>query len=439
MYIKKIAISYWPEILTCSIMWNLSFFMAHKTKSVLILGLAAASMLVFAHMIAKIWLFGARPLRTTAVAGFVWGAACLGVQTFWAADVFARHYNIYGGKGFVVLGGGFLMFSLVACVFAVGCGLICAGVDAFFKAMLDLKSKFLRHLFLTLVVLSVSPLFFTYLSTLSLWPTMSVQGYPFFSPLLPLASSDWFLSTVEKLRGHQQHNNFVPQYFRLHWIEPKAYKENLRVNQGKSFNPNVACNQITQQIKAAIKSFDSHNPGGCKLLMFAPESSFPFKINEFPEIVEKWSCMMEPGQMFALGTYRSEGEKNFQTTCIIDHSGILKFVDKKRLTPFAESKFTKGESTESDKAIIDQDLTLVPLVCFEFFIDSSSINSASRPDEIPVIFANDSWYPVYFKTLLRNQARLSASWYGKDILYLSHFFDLCISPNSASLKAADSE
>lgn len=433
MHLKKQTISCWPEIILCSLMWNTSFFMAHKTQSIFILGLAAMSIVVFAHMIAKIWLFTLQPFKKVLFAGFFWGAACFGVQTFWAANVFTNYYNLYGVQGFVVWFGAFLMYSLVGAVFSFLFILICSGVDAFFISMLELRSKFLRHIFLTLSVLCATPLLFTYLTKISLWPTMTVQGYPFFSPLIPLSSSDKFLNVLEKILGHKKSEWTIAQKFNFYWIEPKAYKLNLSKNRGEPFSATIAAAQILEELENALLKFKQSSNRDTKLLMLAPESSFPFKINEYPEIVKKWASKIAPEHLLILGTYRSEGQKKFQTTCVINNTGIVKFFDKQKLTPFAEKKCTTGENKYPNKAFIDETLTLVPLVCFEFFIDGSSLKRATSANELPIIFANDSWYPQYFKTLLRNQARLSAAWYGKNIVYLSHYSDLCISPFSDSL------
>lgn len=434
---KRSAASFWPEVAICTVMWNTSFFMAHKTTSLFILGLATMSLLVYSHMVAKIWLWCAQPLRCAMLAGLAWGAGCFGVQTLWAADVCTRFSNHFGCKGLLLCGGAFVMFTLVGGIFTVLAVLLCAAIDSLMTGAIQIEWETPRYFVLVFLALLFSPLLFTYLDRISLWPSMTVQGYPFFSPLIPLSSSSEFIDFVEKVRGHNNSVGPGRPNFHFHWIEPKAYKKNLQENKGKTFNPKVAGDQITKGIETSVQSFASEKNSGSRLVLLAPESSFPFKINEYPEITAQWRSKLKKGQIFALGTYRSEQDRIFQTTCMMDNSGITRFLDKKRLTPFAESKFSTSGDSGPNKAQIDENLTLVPLVCFEFFIDGSSINNAQLPNEFPVIFANDSWFPYYFKTLLRNQARLSAAWYGKKIFYLSHFFDLCISPFSGTLTAVD--
>lgn len=414
-------------------MWNLSFFMVDKTTSLWILGLAAGSILIYAHMISKIWLWRSHPIKTGAKAGLFWGAGCFGIQTFWAADVFTRYIDNYGIKCLFVFVFAFAIFTLIGSIFSTISILICMATDSILINLFCLYGKFFRHLILTLTVLSFSPSLFFYLDRACFWPSCSNLGYPFFSPLIPLSSSDLFIKFIKKTRGHSKKVALENSNFHFHWIEPRAYKHNLAHNKGHSFNPKIAADQIAKAIEASSHQFLKNQNDGKKLLILAPESSFPFKINQFPEIVELWSSKMQPGQFFALGTYRTEGEKIFQTTCFISQNGIINFFDKKRLTPFAESKYTQSASKTPNKAILDENLTVVPLICFEFFIDSSSVETAQNQNEIPIIFANDSWFPRYFKTILHNQAKLASAWYGKELFYLSHFFELCISPFSGSL------
>lgn len=434
---QKHSVNFWPEVAICTVMWNTSFFMAHKTTSLFILGLAIMSLAVYAAMVARIWLWSSHPLRCAFFAGLAWGAGCLGAQTLWAADVCTRYQNHFGCKGLLLCAGSFVMFTLVAGVFTILAALFCSAIDSAMKAAAGIEAKTFRYLVLTFCSLALTPLLFTYLERFSLWPTMTTQGYPFFSPLIPLSSSSEFISFVEKIRGHKKPVGPGKPNFHFHWIEPRAYKKNLQENKGKTFNPRVAGDQIAQGIEASVNNFSASHKKNSRLVLMAPESSFPFKINEYPEITSVWQSKLKKGQTFVLGTYRSEGERLFQTTCFMDKSGIKTFLDKQKLTPMAESEFSTSGKTTPNKAQIDQDLTLVPLVCFEFFIDGSSLKNADQPNEFPVIFANDSWFPKYFKTILRNQARLSAAWYGKEIFYLSHFFDLCISPFSDTFTTVD--
>ncbi len=437
MFFKNFEKSFWPEILLCTLMWNTSFFMVDKTNSIFILGLAAISILVYCHMIIKILLWNSKPLVKATKAGLFWGAGCFGIQTFWAADVFMRYINNYGAKCLIVLAISFLFFTLIGGLFSMFFTLVAMICNSVLIHFLCIYSKIVRYFILTLTIVACSPILFIYLDRTCFWPVCASHGYPFFSPLIPLSSSDLFLNFIRKTRGTDKNSAIGHSNFHFHWIEPRAYKNNLIKNKGKSFSPQIAASQISQALKASTEQFskcqkERANPEQ-KLLVLAPESSFPFKINEFPEIVELWSSKMAPGQIFAVGTYRSEGEKIFQTTCFIGQNGIINFFDKKRLTPFAESKYSSSSKNGPNKAILDDNLTVVPLICFEFFIDSSSVKQAENQNEIPIIFANDSWFPKYFKTILRNQARLASAWYGKELFYISHFFELCISPFSGSL------
>lgn len=439
MFFKKFEKYFWPEVLLCTLMWNISFFMVDKTTSLGILGLAAASILVYAQMISKIWLWIPKPVISGTKAGLAWGAGCFGIQTFWAADVFTRYIDNYGVKCLIVFVFAFVFFTLIGAAFSTLSILLCKAVDWILINLLCIYEKLFRHLALTLVVLSFSPSLFLYFDKVCFWPSCSMLGYPFFSPLIPLSSSETFINFVKKIRGHDKDSAPKHQNFNFHWIEPRAYKHNLIHNKGKSFNPEIAAKQIARAIEASSRKFLKNQSDDQKLLILAPESSFPFKINEFPEIVELWSSKLKPKQFLALGTYRSEENKIFQTTCFIGQNGIINFCDKKRLTPFAESKYSLAASKEPNKAVLDENLTVIPLICFEFFIDSASVKTAQNQNEIPIIFANDSWFPKYFKTILRNQARLASAWYGKELFYLSHFFELCISPFSGSLINIDPE
>jgi hypothetical protein len=219
------------------------------------------------------------------------------------------------------------------------------------------------------------------------------------------------------------------------WIEPRTYKKNLLTKKGLPFfSAQLVADQINADLAAAVAAFYQTNPLETdRLILLAPESSFPFQINELPDIVDLWANTLDENCFFAFGTYRSNGNRTFRTTCIMNQDGILQFVDKQKMMPFAERNLAPAEQQMPAKARLASDLTLVPLVCFEFFIDISSVKRANDQNDLPIIFANDFWFAPYFKALLRNQARLAEAWYGKKLIYLSHYKDLCIIPFFANL------
>lgn len=157
------------------------------------------------------------------------------------------------------------------------------------------------------------------------------------------------------------------------------------------------------------------------LLIFAPESSFPFPLNDYPEIVSLWSCLLPHNACLCIGALRKEDvkveestqniDKNkvniFQTVFFIKNRRITEHYDKHFPTPFceklpsyAENKlwmqniFLKGSpqfaTSPHDQKLfhINDTLILRPLICADAFLHTPT----SLENSLTCIFCNDSWF-----------------------------------------------
>lgn len=410
----------WPELTACVAMWNIAFFSVHITNSVFILGQALASIPLFCFLLAKIMLFAKHPKKKLIVVGATWGTLCLGMQTAWFVLLHFYFPKYYPAKLLVVWLGAVLMFAILGACFSILAFFLCKRTKNFInRRRASELGTFTSLLLFSCLTLALWNPFYWYLTNASFWPTSKILGYPFFSPMLPLESSRKSIFDSFSLNS-----NIV-----FRWIEPTTYKRSLKFDHTIEFDPYRAGKEVAKQLLTAQSEISALEKTK-KVVLMAPESTFPFYINHFQEIIELWAGCLEANTTFLIGAYRKEAGNSYQCTAVISPKGLEKLLDKKFLTPFAEARFTPGANIRIPNIIyINPEHRLQSIICFEFFSNPWIIKGRDK-NLIPVIFGNDSWYPKYFKVLLHNFAKLMSRKNKKPIIYLSHEKSLCLGPLS---------
>ena len=178
------------------------------------------------------------------------------------------------------------------------------------------------------------------------------------------------------------------------------------------------------------------------LIVVAPETTYPFALNEHVLQLQLWNCVMPSNTYFLIGSQRSE-EKNFYQTVFLIHRGrIINFYDKKHRVLFTEKlpklwryfSWTKSlflkekvefkkrkelkDNIKNNYFNISKDLIFIPQICSELFFRKD--NKDFKPNTIIFFFVNDSWFCNYFKKIMMNLCKLIEIETSSSIIYINH-------------------
>ena len=244
-------------------------------------------------------------------------------------------------------------------------------------------------------------LFHTYLTAHSLWFVGSGEGYPFLDFRIPLA------------RMHKSASPFV-------YLQPDAKGEVTR-------DPGVMGQRIYQ--KLAQLNIQSG-------VIVAPETTFPFPLNEHPEMVELWCSVLPDDVHLLIGSQRKEAGKFYQTVYWLQEGRKKNYYDKQHRVIFTEGvpkafedttwaqQLFLGEKAEisvgmRDGVIFDlgEGKRVWPQLCSELFMNESlQVQGA----DLVLWLVNDSWFPPYFRAQLARLAQVRANQIGVPLLYVTH-------------------
>ncbi len=363
--------------------------------------------------------------------GLIWGAACLAPQFWWLArapHIYPNCYVLAQGYGFFAL---FLvLFSLTHAFFTLLQVFICH----FFRAFK--WSSTIRALAAATMLI---PYFF-YLVNFGFAPLGVIQGYPFFWPFLPLAKSKTFLKSLSSIKCKTS-----PQIIKK--ISQTDFRQldkklcaRFDAKRGSSFYSG-------QKIRTALKCESSKIHNTEKTLVFlAPECAFPHPLNIKYGYINTWGESIPKNSHFIVGTRRqiapkgtvtmnwvqkimlNDNEQLVATGCCqavgwIHNKKLEKLIDKKTVCPFTEEGILKGENQNYDRVNIGP-LSLVPIVCYDFFSNFSWMKTVDSENEVTVLLANESWFPEQTSNIIQCFVRFSSAWHGKPIVYVSAKYGL---------------
>lgn len=170
-------------------------------------------------------------------------------------------------------------------------------------------------------------------------------------------------------------------------------------------------------------------------LIVMPESTFPFCLNEHQEILKYWHEYALPSTTeLILGGHRREGNDVYNTLYFIRGDTIVELYDKQHGLLFVERvphlfdypalrKFFLSDSapfcqsTKKSSSLQTSRFKCAPLICSELFF---SHHDTHKELDLYVALVNDTWYCAYQRFLMRQDARLKALLWQKDILYVSY-------------------
>lgn len=192
---------------------------------------------------------------------------------------------------------------------------------------------------------------------------------------------------------------------------------------------NRSAHGVGYEIKHRIIDAINNNPKVELIVM--SESTFPFPLNEYPEIIKSWFSLAEACNKkldILIGAHRTEKGKLYNCVYHLQNSKIINFYDKTNLVPFVEyipnyfkidffnnlflkdcKEFCHGNI---DNVIFDiNNQKLTPFICSDFFLHKKIQNN-----EIIFLFLNTSWFCKYITELMALFIKLRAIENNSDII-----------------------
>jgi len=383
--------------------------------------------------------------------GFLWGIIFFSIHMLGVFFVIQEHG--YGRFRFMAY-----VFLIVYCALYAGLWFWCA--------------SYLKNKIGVVSWLVVTFFYFYWVQHGILWIFFGyVEGYPLAWPLLPLAHYSWLLYLLPVIGSNvllilllsgvmllvlylvQKRKIFLfgsllcTLPFCVGWFkaDEKGFPDYVKkctvvIPCKKGDNPFDCAQEITYQLIDCCQNSPSTK------IIFMPESSFPFPLNKYPEILEMWNqnALMD-SKILLLGSHRLDECGIYNSLYCLHKSRIIQIYDKKHLIPFTEfvpsiwnsllgktlflnnkEPFNDSKS-KSDFFPISNNLTVVPCICSELFF----MNKEPVGPKVPLLcIVNDSWFSKpYFRQLLNLVARYKAQEWQRDIFYISYNFAQCIGKN----------
>lgn len=299
-----------------------------------------------------------------------------------------------------------------------------------------------------------------------LMPFGNVEGYCCFHPLVPLMYYDLpknfvaiyglisstvillFFSVIWKNRSQLFIFTFFIFIINLSFINKKSINcDQLKICVAATIFDQFgkkSADEYADEISMLLKKICKANPNA-KLILF-PESSFPYALNKYPELVLYFQDLLSEFKVdthLILGTH-NETDKLFNSCYLINKFGVKDIYHKRHGLLFTErdtkifnSTFFLNNIFLNNKRAFSQnknnnifwkilDLEFMPLICSEFFFQSRKPNYSN----LILAIVNDAWYKKsWLPQLLLNCARLKSVAWQTDIIYVSHQFNLYITKN----------
>jgi apolipoprotein N-acyltransferase len=399
-------------LVTSVVCWNAAFF-----------GNAITAWLVIPAIAAWIWLIiqldqTSASWKSVFWSGFFWGATCLAPQFWWLIRSAMLYPNIWG------FGGGIIFFTLFL------------GLFSFTHGIYTLIAVYLSRVLPRFMKIFMAPvlcaLYFVYLANYSFTPLGEPKGYPFFWPFLPLGRSAIFLDTLATLRHNPNHDWLYAQLATIDFIQiPQA----IFIPTDTPKSPYYISERLRRSIITLLPTLSPTKP----TVIVTPESGFPYPIEQCSQFSNLWwhllpdNCHLLVAAQRELATPKPKTvdslqrwiagsnvfhiSKNCQTIAWFDHTQTPTFFDKQALCPFTELGLREGEP-HLVRAIPINKLNFIPIICFDFFHHLSWL-STTADNEIPILHANESWFPYQTYELIHNFAYIVSIWYDKPIIYAS--------------------
>ncbi len=321
----------------------------------------------------------------------------------------------------------------------------------------------------------VTWIYFFYMRYIVFWPCGSLVGYCFSFPLLPLAVNPTYLTAMHivgslgllflLILGQACLAGFLAGYtkviggaffsiffFIFPWkhttsFHAPAYIQQLCYAQPPPYHiydPLERAEEINIQITKAL----ARKPSALCILM--PESSCPFFLNTFPEVIRLWGYnALSQDHILCIGSYRADACFKYNTLFMIKKCRIIDFYDKSFLMPIVEfipsflkkiicikELFLKSHSEFSPRRgtykplLLTKSFYVYPLICSDVYMRPLSLLcEKGTNNNFPILLiVNDAWFSLpYAQKLMFLFAKYYAIENKKDLIYIGHFFGCWIS------------
>lgn len=396
-------------LLTLSIIcWNAAFF-----------GNAITAWFIIPSVVTWIWLLIHLTRQNHAwwnifIIGGIWGLCCLYPQFWWMirGTILYSHYawNVSRSIASCIVVG--ILFSVTQGLYAIISVFICRRLPLF-----------THHI----AIIALYILYQFYLANLCFIPLGETKGYPFFWPFLPLGRSAIFLNTLRSLRHQPNHEELYQQLSAIDFFE---IPQKLYPLSELPLPPHCMSERISRSIAKLLPSISPYKP----TVIITPESAFPFPVDQYKELAASWQQLLPPTCQLLVATrhtvpataqrqpssYKAwlagnDDAHDCQTIAWLDHTSTPTFFDKQELCPFAELGVCEGQP-HTIRGITIDNITLVPVLCYDFFRDIHWLSTLAN-NEIPILQANELWFPYQTYELIHNFIYIVSIWYDKPVIY----------------------
>lgn len=389
-------------------------------------------------------------LKPSFLQGFVWGVIVFSVISY---PILCLFYQI-GSEGYR-----FLCWLFLVVYLSLYSG-IWFKINNFFSQYLN------SSIYILLIWILSSFLFIKWVEGGILFIFGNFEGLSILNPLVPLIKYK-FISTLVVSLGKDLTLLFIFFFLSLFaWIFYYNFNLGLLVSfffLGFIFKIIISVHEMPsrnlfEQFKVGFVSWDAkkekkiwptarqiseiinkllENNQDIKIIIF-PESTFPFCLNKYPEVVKFWYSNMknEIKPEIIMGSHRYENNKIYNTCYWLANGQIKDFYDKHHGLFFAErlpfwAKELKirnllllnakpvSQQQEQYKIFKLNNLNFFPLICSDLFFEKEIF--AYKKDYIFLAIINDAWCNNnFFSEILFRSARLSMCNSKNNILYISH-------------------
>lgn len=186
-----------------------------------------------------------------------------------------------------------------------------------------------------------------------------------------------------------------------------------------------------------------------------PESSFPFPLNKYPDLVQVLTDQLPASMNIIIGSHFEYRDGRVTNCCYSLNSGRIIYHYEKKIylvfTEFVPSFFRRFAFLHNlflkDKIHFDPLRSsfeapprerrgfpsCAPMICADLFLEGGAL--AQAPQSVIMALVNDSWFSCcYAKNLMLLSARLKSVLFHKHIIYISHEFASLLIPNGKELR-----
>lgn len=176
-----------------------------------------------------------------------------------------------------------------------------------------------------------------------------------------------------------------------------------------------------------------------KKIIIMPESSFPFPLNNYPEVIALWQQnALSRGAYLCIGSHKSSRGYLYNTLYFVSPNEISEDYVKKKLMPFTEylpalwrnsshlkALFLKDKKEFSPDFFAEKQTVLaghsfMPYICSEIYFETKKRTTPNSCIDLCVV--NDAWFSThYLRVLMMLFVQYKAIEHQRDSIYVGHY------------------